>query len=125
MLELRNGWYYDANNNRWNSDVETLESATKKSESLINCKNCSDCSRCSDFKENPQRYTTPRVGSRNAQTTIYWTQEKQQVVCGCFIGDLQRFEKRVKEVHATSEHLKPYLKQIKIMKYLIKINTTP
>jgi hypothetical protein len=135
-LKLKNGWYVDDNNNRWNTDVETEESARKKSESLKSCSDCSDCSdcfgcsRCSrcfdcsgikDFKDNPQRYTTPRIGSRNAQTTLYWNSEKHQVfVCSANRDTIETFEARVREVHGNDEYLQPYLKQIEIMKYLLK-----
>jgi hypothetical protein len=72
------------------------------------------------MKSNPQRYTTPKVGSRNAQTTIYWTNKDDvQIICGCWRGNIAEFEKQVKEVHTESEHLKPYLEQIKIFKYLV------
>lgn len=86
-------YWVDDNNNRWNSDCYTEEEATQYSNSLINCSyctnctnciNCSDCTRCGDCsdctncincsycKDNPQRYVTPRIGSRRANTTFYW-----------------------------------------------------
>jgi hypothetical protein len=120
-LKLKNGWYVDDNNNRWNTDVETEESARKKSESLKSCFGCSDCSGIKDFKDNPQRYTTPRIGSRNAQTTLYWNSEKHQVfVCSANLDTIETFEARVRKVHGNDEYLQPYLKQIEIMKYLLK-----
>jgi penicillin-binding protein-related factor A (putative recombinase) len=70
--------------------------------------------------QNPLRYTTPKVGSRNTQTTIYWLDDQQQVICGCFKGTLKEFEAKVKQVHNLSSHLLSYLHQIKIMKYLIR-----
>ena len=140
MKNINNRWV-DENNNSWNADFETEESALKKSQSLINCHNCSycsgcsycsacsECSRCSEcsgcsacsgYKTNPQRYVAPRIGSRNSNTTIYWTSRKDvQIVCGCWKGNIAEFEKRVVEVHSTTEHLQSYLKQIKIFKYLV------
>jgi hypothetical protein len=51
---------------------------------------------------------------------LYWTKEKNQVfVCSANIDTIETFEKRVREVHANTEHLEPYLKQIEIMKYLL------
>ena len=51
---------------------------------------------------------------------MYWTKEKNQVfVCSANIDTIETFEKRVREVHANTEHLEPYLKQIEIMKYLL------
>jgi hypothetical protein len=85
------------------------------------CRSCRSCSGCSDYKTNPQRYTTPKVGSRNAQTTIYWSNKKDvQIICGCYKGTITEFKKRVKEVHAKTEHLKPYMEQIKIFEMLVK-----
>ena len=85
------------------------------------CNYCSYCSYCSGIKSNPQRYTTPKIGSRNSQTSIYWTNKDDvQIICGCWRGNIEDFEKRVKEVHEKTEHLQPYLKQIKIFKMLIK-----
>ena len=155
MKKINNRWV-DENNNTWNAETETEESALKKSQSLINCSYCSDCSRCSDcsdclgcsycsdcsrcsdcshclycsrclgcsdcsdYKETPQRYVTPKIGSRNSNTTIYWTSRKDvQIVCGCWKGNIAEFEKRVVEVHSTTEHLQSYLKQIEIFKYLV------
>lgn len=78
-----NNYYVDDNNNKWNNEFYTEEQAIKNSKSLtkcFNCVNCSDChscsychscSDCSDFKENPQRYITPKIGSRKSQTTFY------------------------------------------------------
>jgi hypothetical protein len=72
------------------------------------------------MKTNPQRYVTPKIGSRDSQTSIYWTNKDDvQIICGCWRGNIKDFEKRVKKAHAKTEHLQPYLKQIKIFKYLI------
>jgi hypothetical protein len=38
---------------------------------------------------------------------------------------LKEFEERVKKVHAKTEHLQPYLKQIEIAKHLIKQTGKP
>jgi hypothetical protein len=66
------------------------------------------------------RYVTPIVGSRQAQTTIYWTtKEDVQIKCGCWKGDITQFEDRVKKVHANTSHLQPYLKQIELFKLLV------
>jgi len=180
MKQINNKWI-DENNNFWSANIETEESATKKSSTLINCSNCSDCSYCSncsycsgcsycsdcsgcsgcsgcsycsrcsycsgcsncsycsgcsgcfgcsrcsdcsgcsDYKNNPQRYITPFIGRRNSQTSIYWTnKEDVQIICGCWKGTIEEFEKRVKEVHAETEHLKPYLEQVEIFKMLVK-----
>jgi hypothetical protein len=132
MKNISNRWY-DENNNSWDADIESEESALLKSKILSDCSYCSycsDCSRCSrctgcsdcsDIKTNPQRYTTPKIGSRNSQTAIYWTNKDDvQIICGCWKGNIAEFEARVKKVHVKTEYLKPYLEQIKIFKYLVK-----
>lgn len=53
------------------------------------------------------------------QTTIYWNEEKEQVVYGCFRGDLTKFETKVREKHAASGDLAEFLREIEIMKFLI------
>ena len=120
-MKQENGYWTDENNNRWNIAYYTEEQAIKASETFINCTNCTNCRNCTDYKSNPSRYVTPRIGSRNAQTTFYWTSEEDiQVVCGCFRGNLKEFEARVKRVHGDNEHGLNYKKQIKIVKYLLK-----
>ena len=123
MKKINNRWV-DENNNSWNADFETEESSLVKSKSLKNCSDCSRCSGCSDcsgYKTNAQRYITPKVGSRNSQTSIYWTnKEDVQIICGCWRGNIEQFEQRVKEVHGDNEHRKAYMKQIKIFKMLVK-----
>ena len=40
------------------------------------------------------------IGSEGDQTTIYFiNKEKTNVVCGCFVGTLLEFKKRVDEVY--------------------------
>ena len=129
MKKINDRWY-DENNNSWNCDFETEESALIKSKSLIGCSYCSDCSDCSrcsgcsdcsGYKTNAQRYITPKVGSRNSQTSIYWTnKEDVQIICGCWRGNIEQFEQRVKEVHGDNEYGKAYMEQIKIFKMLVK-----
>ena len=158
MKKLNNRWY-DENNNSWNANLETKESALAKSKTLSDCSGCSDCRDCSNcsgcsgcrdcnycsdcigcsdcsgcndcsgcsncrgcsgYKTNAQRYITAKIGSRNSQMSIYWTNKDDvQIFCGCWKGNIKDFEKRVKEVHAKTEHLKPYLAQIKIFKMLV------
>jgi hypothetical protein len=174
-MKLINNRWVDANKNSWSADIETEESSTLKSKSLINCSGCSSCSRCSDcygcsgcfdcyscsgcfdcyscsgcsscyscsrcsdcsdcsgcygcyrcsgcseYKNNPQRYITPFIGSRNSQTSIYWTNKDDvQIICGCWRGNIKEFEDRVRDVHAKTEYLSPYLEQIEIFKMLVK-----
>ena len=128
-LELKDGYYCDENNNKWSESLETLENAIKKSESLsdcrycIDCSYCSDCSDCSDYKTNPQRFVTKKIGSRNDNTSFYWTNNTDlHVVCGCFRGDLEEFELKVKEVHSNTIHLNSYLKEIEKVKFLLSFN---
>ena len=62
-----------------------------------------------------------RIGSRNAQTIAYIFDNKIQIVCGCWKGDLQAFEARVKEVHGENKkYLKEYTEYIKLVKVYAK-----
>lgn len=108
-MKLINNRWVDENNNSWDANINTEESAQKKSNTM---KNCSDCSECSYFKTNPQRMTSSKIGSRNSQTTYYWTNEHEQIICGCFKGTLDEFEQRVKKIHGDNEHGIAYQKWI-------------
>jgi len=61
------------------------------------------------------------MGSRNSQTTTYWNDEKTQVVCGCYTGTLDEFEKRVEKVHGNNECGKQYKKYIETIKKIIEM----
>jgi len=76
------------------------------------CSSCRYCSYCSDFKTDPQRVKSPILGSRKDQTTYYWNDENEQIVCGCFNGTLQQFKDKIKEKHGNNEFAKGYYKWI-------------
>lgn len=85
--------------------------------SCPDCVNCSSCVECSYFTSNPQRIVSPVLGSRSEQTTYYWTETYEQVVCGCFIGTLDEFRQAVLDRHGFgSEHGTAYLKWIETVK---------
>ena len=143
--EEKYGYWY-VGTNRWSSNKFTKEQAEKYSDTLVNCTGCTDCTgctgctRCTDctdctgctrcrgctgcrgctdcteFKSNPQRITSPKIGSRQSQSTYYWTDEHEQVVCGCFCGTLDEFAERVKNVHGDNQHGQEYIKWIKAVK---------
>ena len=148
-----NGYWVDANSNRWACSYYTAEQAEEYSATLINCldcRNCQDCQDCQDcrdcwycrncwncwycrncwncrgcgdcknYQDNPQRYVTPCIGSRNDNTTIYWLDGNVQVVCGCFRGNLDEFETRVREVHGDSEHGRAYMAEIAKVRALMQ-----
>ena len=143
-MEKINNYWIDKNNNRWDCDIYTELHAEQYSQSLLHCTDCTECTNCSgcsgcsccsrcfncagcsgcsgclDFENNPQRYITPKGGRDSRNTTMYYLDGNIQIVCGCFQGDLEDFEKAVKETHGNNEHGKFYKKQIRIMKYLIK-----
>lgn len=90
------------------------------------CHNCDNCRNCYDYKQNPQRYTTKNIGSRNDQTTFYYGETKNgmevQVVCGCFRGNLEKFEKAVLETHKDNDlYREQYLKEIEKVKILFDL----
>jgi len=127
-----NGYWIDDNHNIWDAKLYSEEQATTFSNGLINCSGCRNCSNCSycrdcsgcrDFSANPQRYLTPIIGSRKAQTSFYWDTYKTQVVCGCFSGTLEEFETKVKNTYkGRSNHRKDYLVEINKVKYLRELD---
>ena len=88
----------------------------------IGCRGCRGCSDCSGCRENPQRYVTPKIGSRNDNTYYYFGKNVDQVVCGCYRGALKKFKDRVKFIYGKEKHGVDYMKQIKIMESLVKAN---
>lgn len=135
-----NKWWVGSNS--WDANIYSQEEAEKHSITLKNCNNCfncrscrscrscsdcsycrycSDCSDCnscsycrycSDFETDPQRVKSPILGSRNDQTTYYWNDENEQIVCGCFKGTPQQFKDKIKEKHGNNEFAKGYYKWI-------------
>ena len=139
MKKINNYWV-DENNNRWSCDWYSEEIAEQLSKTLINCSGCIDCIDCIDcrdcrdcrgcsycsgcrgYNDNPMRYVSPRIGSRNDNTTFYYLNGDMQIVCGCFRGDLEEFERAVRETHKNNEkHLADYLKEIEKVKVLFEI----
>jgi hypothetical protein len=57
------------------------------------------------------------LGSRDSQTTFYWNNEKEQIVCGCFKGTLLEFEEKIKETHGDNEFAQGYFKWIEAIKF--------
>ena len=126
----KGGRWFDENNNSWATEVDALRFSPTLFScnycrdckycnycsyciSCIDCNYCRDCKYCRDcidckgcinFPANPERIISPIMGSRNEQTTIYWTQDKTYVVCGCFSGTLAEFEAVVNKTHGTNEH---------------------
>jgi hypothetical protein len=82
-----------------------------------NCIDCIDCRYCLGFKTNPERITSPKLGSRNSQTTFYWNDQHEQIVCGCFKGTLLEFEEKIKETHGDNEFAQGYFKWIDAVKF--------
>jgi len=106
MKKINDHWV-DENNNSWGLQY-SKEEALKKSKSLINCSGCSDCSgcsRCFDFNSNPFRFFIQNIGSRQAETKIYWDCfGNTQIICGCFKGNIFEFMKKVLKTHKENEH---------------------
>ena len=56
------------------------------------------------------------------QTTMYWLDSNVQLVYGCFRGNLEQFEAKVKSKHANNiEWLNEFLREIEIMKTILKL----
>jgi len=84
------------------------------------CRDCISCITCIGFKSNPQRFTSSKIGSRNAQTTIYWVGKNVQVDCGCFTGNLTEFKNKVEKTHKNNKFGKQYKKLINLVEHIIK-----
>jgi hypothetical protein len=61
------------------------------------------------------------MGSRELQTTTYWLDDKNQVVCGCFRGTLYEFVDRVEKIYGDKLHGVEYRKYIKIVKTIMEM----
>ena len=95
-------------------DCDTCRYCTK-------CNHCKHCYSCSNFDRDPQRIVGPIMGSRDDTPTVYWLNVgKEQCVVGCFRGDLNELEKKVKYTHKNNpKHLNDYLQWIeKVRKYM-------
>ena len=128
MKKVNNKWY-DNNNNSWDCSVYTEEQAEGWSKTLVgcnychnctdcnncnnctdcyncdNCHNCDNCDNCNNWNKTPQSIVSNYIGSRDSQTTIYFSEDKTEVVCGCFKGTLEEFEAKVNnEYSEESKH---------------------
>ena len=64
------------------------------------------------------------MGSRESESTYYWTEYNEQMVCGCFAGTLDQFAKAVEETHGDNEHGKEYKNWIEAIKAYKEVLTT-
>ena len=57
------------------------------------------------------------LGSQNRNTTFFKCKDGHiHVSCGCFSGNLEEFENKVKETHGNSKYAKEYLACIEVIK---------
>jgi hypothetical protein len=56
------------------------------------------------------------IGSRNATTTFYQTNNGIYVACGCFNGTIDEFAEKVKETHKENKHAVMYELAIELAK---------
>lgn len=120
--DCKDCWF--CNNGNFNNDCYDCN----RCYSCISCVKCDNCKRCvfckyiNGFEENPARYVTPLIGSRNDNTTFYYSDKKIYVTCGCFRGDLKAFEKAVRKTHkCNKKHFDDYLREIKKVKTLFEL----
>lgn len=93
----------------------------RKCESCRKCRNCENCENCRGYTDNPLRFVGPRMGSRHDNPTIYWLGSNIQCVVGCFRGNLNALEAKVRETHASNpEHLNAYLQFITVARNLVR-----
>ena len=92
--------------------------------SCYSCNSCDSCRCCDSSKEmksQPQIYTSQKMGSRDDYTTFYFYDDIIYVKCGCFYGDLVKFEEAVKETHGKNEHAERYIKEIAKVKMIFEV----
>jgi len=63
-----------------------------------------------------------RIGSRKDQTRVYFNEEKNQIICGCYTGTLKEFKFRVKKTYKDiyNPHRKEYLQFIRKVENFIR-----
>lgn len=62
------------------------------------------------------------IGSRDDTTTFFRTKDKEiYVSCGCFTGDIEKFEKAVEEEHKGTKYEKTYKLAIELAKLQIDL----
>lgn len=90
------------------------------------CRNCEYCNRIEGYQDNPEIYTTARIGRRAQQTMFYYGKTMEgmsiRVVCGCFNGSLDEFEESVENTHGDNEYGKQYREEIKKVRILWDLN---
>lgn len=87
------------------------------------CEDCWDCRGCQKYTNSPVMYRSTKIGSREAQTLFYFGKTANgtslQIVCGCFRGNLEEFEKAVLATHENNEvYRNQYLEEIRKVKAL-------
>ena len=74
-------------------------------------------------KKSTHLFQLGAIGSRNEFTTFFRIKTNQiHVVCGCFFGSIEDFEKVVQERHAGTKHEKTYLLAIELAKSQIELD---
>ena len=78
-----------------------------------NAKVCGDAEVCGDA----DHLCIKGVGSENRNTTFFKCKDGHiHVSCGCFNGNLEEFEKKVKETHGNNKYAREYLACIEVVK---------
>jgi hypothetical protein len=63
-----------------------------------------------------------KIGSRKQQTTVYFLEDKIQVICGCYRGNLIEFQNKVSDVYKNTneQYYSEYMSFIKKVKNYLK-----
>lgn len=59
-------------------------------------------------------------GSRSDTTTVFKTQTSHNIKCGCFEGNVQEFERSIKNTHGNNRFAQEYLAICEVIKIRIK-----
>ena len=63
------------------------------------------------------------IGSRNAYTTFFRNKDNEICVkCGCFLGKIDKFLKKVSETHGDSQYAVVYRATVEVAKLQIDLN---
>lgn len=68
------------------------------------------------IEETKDYMTAGPIGSRDDVTTAFRTLNGVRIKCGCFYGNIEEFEEKIKGTHGDNKHAKEYLALAELLK---------
>ena len=68
------------------------------------------------IEETKDYMTAGPIGSRDDVTTAFRTLNGARIKCGCFYGNIEEFEEKIKGTHGDNKHAKEYLALAELLK---------